>query len=68
MPLSNVKDTDEVTQCQLLIAREFIADIAALDETLAASKKRITGAVTASGTSLCDIYGVGPIGTAQIIG
>ena len=35
---------------------------------MAGSKKRICAAVAASGTSLCDIYGVGPIGAAQIIG
>ena len=51
-----------------MIARELIDDIAVLDVTLAASKKRIATAVAASGTSLCDIYGVGPIGAAQIIG
>jgi transposase len=66
--LSNLEGSDEVTRCRLLIAGELVADIAALDVTLASSKKRITAAVAASGTSLCDIYGVGPIGAAQIIG
>jgi transposase len=59
---------DTPTRYRLLIADELIADIATLDITLKASKKRITTAVTASGTSLCEIYGVGPIGAAQIIG
>ena len=58
----------EVTRCRVLIARELVADIAGLDATLVASNKRITSAVTASGTSLCDIYGVGPICAATIIG
>jgi len=66
--LNEVEPGSEVTQCQVLIARELVADIAALDTTLAASKKRIASAVTASGTSLCDIYGVGPICAATIIG
>ncbi len=66
--LSKVEPAGEVTQCQVMIARELVADIEALDITLAASKKRITAAVTASGTSLCDIYGVGPICAATIIG
>lgn len=66
--LSNIEAVDEVTQCRLLMARELIDDIAALDVTRASSKKRISAAVTASGTSLCGIYGVGPIGAAQIIG
>ena len=52
----------------MLIARELVADITVLDTTLVASKKRITAAVAASGTSLCDIYGIGPICAATIIG
>ncbi len=66
--LTAVPADDTPTRHRLLIANELIADIATLDTTLALSKKRITTAVTASGTSLCDIYGVGPIGAAQIIG
>ncbi len=66
--LSVVDQGGEVTRCRVLIARELVADIAVLDTTLAGSKKRITAAVTASGTSLCDIYGVGPICAATIIG
>jgi transposase len=66
--LSDLELRTEVDRCRLLIARELVADIAALDVTLAASKKRIAAAVAASGTSLCEIYGVGPIGAAQIIG
>ena len=49
-------------------AGELIGDSATLDATLATSKKGIAAAVTASGTSLVDIYGVRPIGAAQIIG
>jgi len=59
---------DEVSQCRLLIACELVDDIATLDVTLASSKKRIAAAVAASGTSLYDIDGVGPIGAATIIG
>ena len=66
--LSEVNPAGEVTRCRVLIARELVADIAGLDATLVASNKRITSAVTASGTSLCDIYGVGPICAATIIG
>jgi transposase len=66
--VNTVRDDGTPTRYRMLIAEELIADIARLDTTLAGSKKRITAAVTASGTSLCDIYGVGPIGAAQIIG
>jgi transposase len=59
---------DEVTRYRVLIVRELIADIARLDETLAASKRRVTTAVAASGTTLTDIVGIGPICAAIIIG
>jgi len=60
--------TDEVTRYRILVAREVINDIARLDQTLKASKQRIAVAVQASGTSLTNIVGVGPIGAATIIG
>ncbi len=66
--LNGIEPGGEVVRCRVTIARELIADIEALDTTLTASKKRITSAVTASETSLCDIYGVGPICAATIIG
>jgi transposase len=59
---------DEATRYRVLVAREVVGDIARLDETLRASKKRIAQAVTASETSLTDIVGIGPIGAATIIG
>jgi transposase len=60
--------TDAVIRYRILVAREVVDDITRLDEILRASKKRIAVAVQASGTSLTDIYGVGPIGAATIIG
>ena len=66
--LNCVEPGEDVTRCRVLIARELVADIAALDTTLSLSKKRITAAVSASRTSLCDIYGIGAICAATIIG
>jgi transposase len=66
--LDRISVTDEATRYRVLVAREVVDDIARLDERLKASKKRITQAVTASGTSVTDIVGVGPIGAATIIG
>ena len=48
--LSDLELRSEVDRYRLLIARELIDDIAVLDVTLAASKKRIATAVAASGT------------------
>jgi transposase len=60
--------TDAVIRYRILVAREVVDDITRLDEILRASKKRVAVAVQASGTSLTDVYGVGPIGAATIIG
>jgi len=65
--LAGVAATDEVTRHRVLVATELVADIARLDEVLKASKARIATAVAASGTSLCDIVGVGPIVAATIL-
>ena len=66
--LDRINVGDEATRYRILIAREVVDDIARLDPILAASKKRIAAPVEASGTSLTDIVGVGPIGAATIIG
>ena len=66
--LDSITVDDEATRYRVLIAREVVDDIARLDQSLKASKKRIAVAVTASGTSLTNIVGIGPIGAATIIG
>jgi transposase len=49
-------------------AEALLADVARLDTELKAIKARIRTAVTASGTSLCDLNGVGPVVAAIILG
>jgi len=66
--LDAITTGDETTRYRVLIGREVVDDIAQLDATLKASKKRISTAVAASSTSLTNIVGVGPIGAATIIG
>lgn len=66
--LENLVVDDEVTRTRVLIARELLDDIARLDTALKTSKARINAAVAVSGTSLCDIVGVGPICAATILG
>ena len=65
--LDRISVVDEASRYRILVAREVVDDIARLDQSLKASKKRIAVAVTASGTSLTDVVGVGPIGAATII-
>ena len=65
--LENVEVTDEVTRQRIVIATELVDDIARLEAQLRSSKKRVRTAVAASGTRLCDIRGIGPIGAAIIL-
>lgn len=66
--LEQVDVTDEMTYHRVVIATELVDDIARLEGQMKASKKRIRAAVAASGTTLCDIRGIGPIGAAIILG
>jgi transposase len=66
--LDSIVVDDEVTRHRVLIATELVDDIARLDTALKASNKRITSAVAASGTTLTNIVGIGPICAALIIG
>lgn len=66
--LDTVEVDSEVTRHRVLIATELVDDIARLDNLLKASKKRVEQAVSASGTTLTSIVGIGPINAATIIG
>jgi transposase len=66
--LDAVAVDSEVTRHRVLIATELVDDIARLDATLRASKKRVEQAVSASGTTLTSIVGIGPINAATILG
>ena len=57
-----------VEQIRYELAAELLGDLRRLDEQLKASHKRIREAVRASGTTLTEIFGVGPIIAGQLIG
>ena len=50
------------------MALELLADVRRLDHQLAAIGERIAAAVAASGTTVTDVYGIGPIMAAVILG
>ncbi len=50
------------------LAHEHLADIRRLDADLDAVKARIGDAVTASGTALTELHGVGPVIAAIVLG
>lgn len=66
--LDTVVVDSEVIRHRVLIAAELVDDIARLDTILKASKKRVGQAVSASGTTLTNIVGIGPINAATILG
>jgi transposase len=66
--LDALNPTTTIDAQRIEIARELVADIVRYDELLALSKKRIETAIAASGTSLVELHGCGPICAAVIIG
>jgi transposase len=66
--LDTIETTDAMSRHRVELGRELVADMARLEAQMKTSKQRIRTAVVASGTSLSDIYGCGPICAAMIIG
>jgi len=66
--LASVRPDNGIVAERKTQAQALLDDVARLDAELKAIKARIRTAVTASGTSLCDITGVGPVVAAIIIG
>ena len=66
--LAAVTPTDPVAQLRWELIGEIAADIAGIEAQIKQSERRLCDAVHASGTSLIDIYGVGPIIAAMLIG
>ena len=56
----------ETARCEL--AAEFPGDLRHVDAQMRDTKKKITTAVRASGTTLTEIFGVGPVIAATVIG
>jgi transposase len=50
------------------LAVELLADLRRLDRDIATAKRRVSDAVTASGTSLLELHGIGPIVAEFILG
>ena len=56
----------EAARCEL--ATEFLEDLRRIDAQIREAKKKLTAAVRASGTTLTEIFGAGPIVAATVIG
>lgn len=66
--LQGMRTLDAVGEQRRLIAKTHLADIRRLDRDIKATKVLIRRAVAVSGTTVTDIYGVGPIVAAFLIG
>ncbi len=66
--LDDVQPASPVQHVRLDLARELLADVGRLDQQLKDSHQRIRVAVTASNTTLTDIFGVGAVVACALIG
>ena len=66
--LGGIRGLDAVGEQRRQMAKTHIVDIRRLDRDLAASKTQIRRAVAAADTSVTDIYGVGPVVAAFLVG
>jgi len=66
--LASVTNRDPITLERVATCRQFVDEIELIDQALADTRARTVAAVTASKTTVDDVYGVGPIGAAIIVG
>ena len=66
--LAGVEICDPITFQRVATCGDFVAEIAAYDQALADTRTRTVAAVAAAKTTVDDIYGIGPIGAAIILG
>jgi transposase len=57
-----------VQQARLEVAAEFTADLRRIDAQLLQTKKKLAVAVRACGSTVTDVFGVGPVIAATVIG
>ncbi len=66
--LGSAKPFGAAGQARCDLAAELLADMRRLDEQMRESKKKLAAAVRASGTSLTELFGAGPVVAATVIG
>jgi len=66
--LDGVKPASPVEVARQALALEHLDDLRRLDAQMRVSKARIAEAIAASGTSLTELFGVGPVVAAMLIG
>ena len=66
--LDSIIVTSQVAAQRLVVARDLLADVDVLEQQRRQSNARISAAVAASGTTLTEIFGVGDVVAASLIG
>jgi transposase len=66
--LASITPSGSVQAARCELAAEFLEDLRHIDTQLDDTKKKLTAAVRASGTSLTGVFGVGPVIAATVIG
>jgi transposase len=66
--LASVRIDGPITAARVSTCAQFINELEVLDRAIRETRADTVAAVTASKTSVVEVYGVGPIGTAIIIG
>ena len=66
--LEQVTVSGAVAQARQDLAADFLDDLRRIDAQMREARKRLTAAVQASGTTLTEIFGVGPVIAAVVIG
>jgi transposase len=66
--LAGIEAADAVGQARLELAHELLEDLRRVDAQRRAAKRRLSKIVAASGTSVSELYGAGPVIAATVIG
>jgi transposase len=66
--LATVRPRDVAGRTRRQLAAELLAELVMCDRKLKASDTQLRKAVTAAGTGLLDLYGMGPVGAARLLG
>ena len=65
--LAQITPADDVTGIRVQIARDHLADIRALDARLKHIRSQVDALVTASGSTLTSLFGIGPVIAGRIL-
>ena len=66
--LEKLTPSGPVAAARCELAGQFLEDLRRLDAQLRDTKKKLAAAVRASGTSLTEVFGFGPVNTGTVIG